>query len=125
MALAAAAAVAAVMLNVVPVPSVVPVVPVGPAPNDSLLWGQPTRGSLAGDQRWLADLRASLSDVSQDEGVWRVAGRDRVRVLFAGDVGDRRLALLVVPLRLGVLEVQESMCTATGLSRRTSPAWPW
>lgn len=107
--LAAAAAVAGVMLNAIPVPSVIPVVPVGPTSSDSLLWDEPTRGSLARDDAWLAGLRAAVRDVSEVEGVWRVAGRDRIRLIFAGDVGDQRLALVVVPLRLGVIEVQESM----------------
>jgi hypothetical protein len=50
-----------------------------------------------------------VGDFADDDGLWRVAGAKRIRVLFAGDVGGRRLALLVVPLRLGVVEVHEAM----------------
>ena len=118
--LAGAAAIAlSVMLNVVPVPSVVPVVPVGPTSTDSLLWRQPTQGSLASDNAWLDSLRRGVQDVSETEGVWRVAGRDRIHVVFAGDVEGRRIALLVVPLRLGVIEAWD---TQWYVGDRSAPA---
>ncbi len=37
------------------------------------------------------------------DGLWR-ADKDRVRVVFAGDVIDQRLALVYVPLRLGIIQ---------------------
>lgn len=96
-----------VQTNVLPLPGWAPAVPVSALVAGSVFADAPARGSLAGDQAWLDGLRAAVQDVSEDEGVWRVGDRNDIRVLFAEDVPGRRLALLVVPLRLGVVEVED------------------
>ncbi len=106
--------VALVQTNAVPVPSWTPSIQLNAPASPSLLLQYPTRGSLAADHEWLTGLRDQVDDISESEGVWRVGDRDRIRIVFAGDVGDERVALLVVPLRLGLIEVQESM-VYTGL----------
>ncbi len=77
----------------------------------SPLLQEPTRGSLAHDAAWQEQMRAAVQDIEETEGRWRVADRDGIRFVFAGDVPalDRRLALVVVPLRLGVHEAHAPM----------------
>jgi hypothetical protein len=77
----------------------------------SALMREPMRGSLAHDAAWQEQMRAAVQDIEETEGRWRVADRDGIRFVFAGDVPalDRRLALVVVPLRLGVLEAHAPM----------------
>ncbi len=94
---------AAVGFGVVPLPSVIPAISVTPADGGSVL-DQPTRGSLAADTAWQDGLRRHVTDQRDDDGNWRVVNRKGIKVLFAGDVAGRRLALVTVTLRLGVLE---------------------
>jgi hypothetical protein len=77
----------------------------------SALLQEPTHGSLARDALWLEEMRATVQDIEETEGRWRVADRHGIRFVFAGDVPalHRRLALVVVPLRLGVLETHAPM----------------
>lgn len=97
-----------VQTNVLPLPGWAPTVPVTALAGSAALRDAPTRGSLAGDATWQDGLRALVQDVEDPEGVYRVGNRKDVRVLFAGDVPGKRLALLVVPLRLGVLTVEDT-----------------
>jgi hypothetical protein len=77
----------------------------------SALLQEPTRGSLAHDAEWQEQMRAAVQDIEETEGRWRVVDRGGIRFVFAGDVPalDRRLALVVVPLRLGVREAYAPM----------------
>lgn len=97
-----------VQTNVLPLPGWAPTVPVTALTASTALRDAPPRGSLAGDGAWQDSLRALVPDVEDPDGVYRVGDRDDVRVLFAGDVPGRRLALLIVPLRLGVLAVEDT-----------------
>ncbi|MFI6333113.1 hypothetical protein ACIBBG_33075 [Micromonospora chersina] len=94
------AAAVGVQTNVVPLPSWTPSIAVA-APWAGLA-DAPTRGSLAGDRVWLDGLRGHIKGLRDSEGLWEVAGRDRIRVLYAGDIPGHRLAIALVPLRLGV-----------------------
>jgi hypothetical protein len=111
-ALAAVGAVAAsVQLGAVALPAWAPAVPVGTTAASALSAG-PTRGSLAGDAAWLAALRDKVATFDRSESGgerWRAPGADRVDVLFAGDVGDYRLALVETPLRWGVIESRQQL----------------
>ncbi|BCJ67590.1 hypothetical protein [Polymorphospora rubra] len=99
------AAAVGIQTNLVPLPGWVPAVPV------SGVWStwneEPPRGALTADRAWLAGLRRQVADVEDPEGVWRVLDRDAIRIVYADDVGPHRLALLLVPLRLGVVTVSE------------------
>ncbi len=103
------AAAALVQTNAVPLPRWVPAVTLNAPAAESPLLGLPTRGSLANEQAWLHGLRQAVDDISEDEGVWRVEDRDDIRIVYAGDVGGQRIALLVVPLRLGLIRVEQAM----------------
>lgn len=89
----------------VPLPTWAPAVGIGqPA---SALADLPTRGSLAADTAWLRGLREKVAtfDRSETGGErWRAPSPDAVAVLFAGDVGDLRIALVETPLRWGAIE---------------------
>ncbi|GAA4445814.1 hypothetical protein GCM10023170_025200 [Phytohabitans houttuyneae] len=102
---AAVAALVGVQTNVVPLPGWAPGIAVaghGPAFADV-----PTRGELAGDQAWLAGLRRQVKDIADPDGLWRVADRDEIHVVYAGDIPGRRLAIAHVRLRLGLIAVWE------------------
>jgi hypothetical protein len=88
--------------NVVPLPGWVPGVAVASAP--SRLSAGPSRGSLAGDVAWQDGLRRQVKDMQDPEGLWRVGDRSAIRVVYAGDVPGLRLALVLVPLHLGVIK---------------------
>ncbi len=68
-----------------------------------------TRGSLAGDREWLDGLRAAVKDRTDPEGEWRVVDRENIDIVYAGDLPGERRALLVVPLRLGLIQVNDTM----------------
>lgn len=89
-----------VQTNLVPLPGWAPGLAV--AGVETALINSPVRGSLAGDTEWLTAMRSAVRDVEDPGEVWK-ADRDHIRFVFAGDVGDRRLALMLVPLRFGFL----------------------
>ncbi|GIF71478.1 hypothetical protein [Asanoa siamensis] len=92
-------AAAGIQTNVVPLPGWAPGVAL--ASPWSVLADEPARGALATDEAWLAAMRERVSGVTDPDGFWAIAGRDRIRVLYAGDVPGARVALVLVPLRLG------------------------
>jgi hypothetical protein len=106
---AAAAGVLAVLVgvqtNVVPLPGWAPGIAIASRP--AVLAEGPPRGGLAGDRTWLAGLRARVEDHQDPDGLWRVADRDAIKLVYAADVPGHRLALMLVPLRLGLIEVPE------------------
>jgi hypothetical protein len=96
----------AVQVTGVPLPSWAPAVKVGPSAASALA-GQPTRGSLAGDVAWLRALREKVATFDRSEGGgerWRAPSADDVDVVFAGDVGPYRVAVVETTLRWGVIE---------------------
>jgi hypothetical protein len=102
---AALAALIGVQTNVVPLPGWAPGIAV--AGRSPAFADVPTRGELAGDQAWLAGLRRQVKDISDPEGLWRVTDRDEIHVIYAGDIPGRRVAILLVRLRLGLITVWE------------------
>lgn len=98
---AAVVAVTGVQLDVVPLPGWAPSVAV--ASQHELLAKGPTRGSLAGDTAWLAEMRKQFSDISEAEGVWKVGDRKKIKFVYAGDVAGRRVVVAIVPLTFGIL----------------------
>ena len=97
----ALAAAVGVQSGLVPLPGWAPGIAV--AGRETALVNSPLRGSLAGDAAFLAGLRRAFTDVEDPDELWRITDRRRIRFLYAGDVGDRRLALALVPLRFGFL----------------------
>ncbi|MFF5232763.1 hypothetical protein [Dactylosporangium sp. NPDC000521] len=101
----AVAAVLAILIgvqtNVVPLPGWVPAVAVAAAP--SRLTAGPTRGSLAGDAAWLEGLRRQIPYITEPEGLWEVADRGAIRIVFAGDIAGHRLAFVLLRVRLGLV----------------------
>lgn len=98
---AAVAALVGIQTNVIPLPGWAPGIAVAgrtPAFADA-----PTRGSLATDSAWLAGIRGHVSDINEDEGLWRVTDPDGIRVIYAGDIPGRRVAILLVRFRLGLI----------------------
>lgn len=97
-----------IQVGVLPYPSWAPTVTVPSSPTHgfSALAQQPTRGSLAGDRVWLDTLRRRVARYQLDgPGLpWRARSSDDVRVVFAGDVGEYRVALVELRLRAGLLE---------------------
>ncbi len=76
----------------------------------SALADGPTRGSLADDANWLADLREHAAAQRRDEAggeSWQIPDGDRVDVIFAGDVEGHRLALIEAPYRWGAIEYRQ------------------
>lgn len=76
----------------------------------SALAAGPTKGSLAADADWLADLRGHAAAQRRDEAggeSWQIAAADRVDVIFAGDVEGHRLALVEAPYRWGAIEYRQ------------------
>jgi hypothetical protein len=98
---AVVAAFAGIQTNVVPLPGWAPGIAL--ASPWSALAEEPPRGALASDQAWLTAFRDRVTGIQDTEGFWAVAGRDRVRVLYASDAPGRRVALVLVPLRLGII----------------------
>jgi hypothetical protein len=106
-----AASLTAVQFGLVPLPSWAPAIPVT-STAASALAAQPTRGSLAGDEPWLQALRANVATVDRQESGgerWRAPSADRVDVIYAGDVGDFRIALVETPLRWGAIEARQQI----------------
>lgn len=99
---AVAAAALGVQTNIIPLPDGTPGFTT--ASVTTPLARAATRGSLAGDAAWLAGFRAQIKDLSDPDGLWKVADRSRIRIIYAGDVGTFRVALAVVPLRLGAVQ---------------------
>ncbi len=92
------AAGAGVMTGVVPYPSFAPTVTMPSSGRHSRLYGEPTRGSLAADPAWLNAFRdrvaAEKPDHEGDGELWTPPGAHGVHVLYAGDVGPYRVALV-------------------------------
>jgi hypothetical protein len=103
---AAAAVVAAVgvQTGIVPLPGWAPGFAV--AGRETALVNSPARGSLAGDGAFLAGLRREVKDVQDPDELWKVADRNKIKLVYATDLPDRRLALVLVPLRFGFLTDQ-------------------
>lgn len=98
--------------GVLPYPAWAPAVVLPASGHRSALYDGPTRGSLAGDAAFLADLRRRAADWRSDASdgqAWRVASAADVHVVFAGDVGEQRLALVETPVRWGALEDQRQI----------------
>ncbi|WP_204037020.1 hypothetical protein [Micromonospora qiuiae] len=95
------AAVVGIQTNVIPLPGWVPGIAVA-APSSTLAHG-PTRGSLAADEEWLSGVRRQVTDRPDPDGLWKVVNRDAIRVVYADEVPGNRLALVLVPLRLGLI----------------------
>ncbi|WP_033342467.1 hypothetical protein [Catenuloplanes japonicus] len=85
----------------VPMPGWAPGIAIA-ASNGALL-DSPLRGSLAGDTAWLDGMRDAIQDMPEQRENWMVADRSKIKFLYAGDLGDVRLALAHVPLRWGFL----------------------
>jgi hypothetical protein len=103
---ALATSLAVLQLGVVPLPAWVPAVPVTSGTTSALAAG-PTRGSLAGDDAWLEALRAKIATFDRSESGgerWRAPSPAAVDVIYAGDVGEYRVAIVETPLRWGVIE---------------------
>ncbi|MEV4620034.1 hypothetical protein AB0J74_15175 [Asanoa sp. NPDC049573] len=98
---AVVAAAVGVQANVVPLPGWAPGIAI--ASPWSALAHVPPRGSLTADQAWLAGFRDRVTGIQDPDGFWAVAGRDRIKVLYASDAPGRRVALVLVPLRLGFI----------------------
>lgn len=96
---AVVAVLAALQSGVVPMPGWAPAIAIASS-NDALV-DSPVRGSLAGDTAWQEDLRRQIKDLEDPDAVWRVSDRSKIKFLYAGDVGDMRLALAYVPVRFG------------------------
>ncbi|MEU4675631.1 hypothetical protein [Micromonospora sp. NPDC023737] len=95
-----------VQTNVVSLPGWAPGIAVAAAPTSLL--DAPPRGALTGDDAWLDRLRTRLSTDSSlggwhPDGMWKVGDRDRIRLLYGSDQPGHRVALVAVPLRIGLL----------------------
>jgi hypothetical protein len=101
LAVVVAAAVGA-QTNVVPLPGWAPGIALASSPWSALA-AEPPRGSLTSDPVWLAAFRDRVTGLPDPDGFWAVAGRDRIKVLYASDAPGRRIALVLVPLRLGFI----------------------
>jgi hypothetical protein len=88
--------------NVIPLPGWAPGIALASSPWSALA-GEPPRGSLTADPAWLAAFRDRVTGLQDPDGFWAVAGRDRIKVLYASDAPGRRVALVLVPLRLGFI----------------------
>jgi hypothetical protein len=94
-------AVVGVQTNVVPLPGWAPGVAV--AGRSPQFRDAPTRGSLAGDLAWQAGLRERIPDLANREGLWEVADREDIHFIYAGEIPNRRMAVALVPFRLGII----------------------
>lgn len=94
-----------IQTNVVPLPGWAPGIAV--AGRSRVFADVPTRGGLAGDAAWLTALRQQVKDLSDGDGIWRVTDRESIQVIYAGDIPGRRVAILLVKLRLGFITVWE------------------
>ena len=90
---------AAITVGVAPVPGFVPGFDISAASAHPLLADEPTRGSLAGDPSWLNGLRRT---VGEDDDGWRVVGRDKIQIHFAGEVPGARVALVTYRIQKGL-----------------------
>ncbi|MGW5670918.1 hypothetical protein [Micromonospora sp. NPDC003776] len=100
------AALVGIQTNVVRLPGWAPGIAVAAAP--ASLLDAPPRGALTGDDAWVKTLQARLSMDSslggwQPDGMWKVGGRDQIRLLYGSDQPGHRVALVAVPLRIGLL----------------------
>ncbi|MBL6276241.1 hypothetical protein JMF97_08720 [Micromonospora fiedleri] len=95
------AAAVAIQTNLIPLPGWVPGIAVASSP--SPLTDGPARGDLAADRNWTDGLLSQVADLQDPEGWWKVTDRDDIRIVYADDIPGRRIALLLVPLRLGLL----------------------
>jgi hypothetical protein len=91
----------AVQTNLVPLPGWAPGIAV--ADTWSTFAHSPTRGNLAGDTAWLTSFRRNIQGIADPDSLWKVADRSAIRVVYAADVPGHRLALVLVPLRLGLI----------------------
>lgn len=103
-AVVAVVAAVGVQTSIVPLPGWAPGFAV--AGRETALVNSPARGSLAGDGAFLAGLRREVKDVQDPGELWQVADRDKIKLVYGTDLPDRRLALVLVPLRFGFLTDQ-------------------
>jgi hypothetical protein len=110
--LAVAALVAGVQTNQLPYPAWA-TMPMPAAGGSSSLADGPTRGSLAGDAAWLEGLRQAVADgeVKREPGgeAWAPPPASGVDVIYAGDVGGYRLALVEGEWRWGVISAPQQV----------------
>jgi hypothetical protein len=99
---AAVAALVGLQTGIVPMPGWAPGVAI--AAVDDALINSPMRGSLAGDRIWIAGLRTHIEAAGNRGEVWRMGAPDQIKILYAGDVGNHRLALAWLPLRFGFVK---------------------
>ncbi|GAA0575662.1 hypothetical protein GCM10010172_70510 [Paractinoplanes ferrugineus] len=97
----ALAAALGVQTGVVPLPAGAPGIAVAGRP--TALTSAPTRGNLAADAGFLAALRGEIKDIEDPGETWRITSRQKIKFVYAADVGGHRLALALVPLRFGFL----------------------
>lgn len=112
----AAASLTVLQLGFVSLPAFVPAVPVGPQ-TSSALAGLPVRGSLADDTGWLQAFREKVATFDRSESGgerWKAPSADAVDVLYAGDLGAYRIAVVETPLRWGAIESRQRI-TYTGV----------
>lgn len=101
------AALVGVQTNVVPLPGWAPGIAI--ASGLSALAQAPPRGTLVGDRAWLEALRGRIGADGPEvllhdrHGLWEIGDRSRIRLLYGSDVPGHRVALVLVPLRFGVL----------------------
>jgi hypothetical protein len=103
-ALTALAAAVGVQTGVVPLPGWAPGIAV--AGRETSLINSPIRGSLAGDQAFLAGMRRRIKNIAEPGELWQVADRSKIKFVYAADVPGHRLSLALVPLRFGFLTDQ-------------------
>ncbi|MFD6754407.1 hypothetical protein [Micromonospora gifhornensis] len=94
------AAAVAIQTNLIPLPGWVPGIAVASSP--SPLADGPARGALAADRAWTDGLLRQVADLQNPGEWWRVTDRNNIRIVYADDIPGRRIALLHVPLRMGL-----------------------
>lgn len=101
------------MAGAIPYPAFAPTVTIPGAAGHSSMYDQPTRGGLAENGEWLQALRHRVADqqsVHESGGeVWAPPSAGDVRVLFAGDVGSYRVALVEGNWRWGPIASPEQV----------------
>ncbi|GIF17367.1 hypothetical protein BJ973_009671 [Actinoplanes tereljensis] len=100
-AVAALVAVVGAQSGLVPLPGWAPGIAV--AGRQTALTSAPTRGNLAGDTAFLDGLRREIKDIEDPGEIWEITSRQKIKIVYAADVHNHRLALAWVPLRFGFL----------------------
>lgn len=101
-----------VQAGMLPYPTWAPAVVLPASGGPSALAGQPTKGSLADDEAWLAAFREHVAGLREDESggeTWQVGDPADVTVIFAGDVAGHRIAAVEAPYRWGMVEAPQQV----------------